>query len=78
MIKLLILVLLYLILFEIYTRLKVFFKETFMLKYCLNRHKTQEMCDEGADAFLPILKFVPDWFATNKILEKLDNFVFFN
>ena len=49
-----------------------------MLKYCLNRYKTQEMCDEGADAFLPILKSVPDWFATNKILENLDNFVFFN
>ena len=33
-----------------------------MLKYCLNRYKTQKMCDKAFDDFLPALKFVPDWF----------------
>ena len=46
-----------------------------MLKYCLHIYKTQEVCDKAVDAFLPILKFVPDWFVTNKLLEKLDNVV---
>ena len=41
-----------------------------MLKYCLNRYKTQEMCNEAVDDFLPTLKFVPDWFFTNKMITK--------
>ena len=35
---------------------------SFTLKYCLDRNKTQEMCDKAIDALLPALKFVPDWF----------------
>ena len=38
-----------------------------MLKYCIDRYKTQEMCDKAVDDFLPTLKFVTDWFHTNKI-----------
>ena len=49
-----------------------------MVKYCLNRYKTQEMSDKAADAFLPTLNSIADWFVTNKRLEKLDNAVFFN
>ena len=45
-------------------------KKTFMLKYCLNRYMTQEMCDKAVDAFPPILKFIPDWFVLNKMLDK--------
>ena len=41
-------------------------------------YKTQEMCDKAVDAFLPKLKFVPDWFVTNKTLEKLDDVVAYN
>ena len=36
-----------------------------MLKYCLNRYKTQEVGDK---ACLPTLKFVPDWSVANKML----------
>ena len=36
------------------------------------------MCDKAADACQSLLKFVPDWFVTNKMLEHLDNAVFFN
>ena len=31
------------------------------------------MCDEAADNWLDALKFIPDWFATSKMLGKLDN-----
>ena len=56
---------------------KVVSKEPFILKNCLNRYKTQEMYDKTIDAFLPTLKFVPDWIVTNKILEKLGNVLSF-
>ena len=72
-IKPLIPVLFYFILFLIDIKLqkyviKVVSKEPFMLKYCLDKYKTQEMCDKAVDAFLPALKFVPDWFVTKKII----------
>ena len=77
LIKLLILVFLCLILFQITTKLKenydkVVSKEPFILKYCLDR------CDKAVDAFLPTLKIVLDWFVTNKTLEKLDDAIFSN
>ena len=56
--------------------IKLFPKKNFILKYCLGRYKTQEIWDEAVDAFLPALKFVPDWFFTSKMIEKLDNAVF--
>ena len=43
-------------------------EDPIMLKYCLNRHKTQELCDKAVDDFLPTLKFILDWFVTNKII----------
>ena len=49
-----------------------------MLKFCLDRYKTQEVCDESDDTCLPALKPTPNCFVANKILEKLDNFVFSN
>ena len=57
---------------------KVVSKEPFMLKYCLDRHKTQEMCDKAVGVCLPALKPVPDWFIMNKMLEKHDNVAFTN
>lgn len=38
----------------------------------LPSYKTQRMYDKTVDAYLPAVKFVPDWFATNKLLKKLD------
>ena len=49
-----------------------------MLKYCLDRCKTQEMCDKAVDFFLPTLKFASDWFVTYKMLQELDDFIFSN
>ena len=57
---------------------KVVSKEFFMLRYCLNRHKTQEMCDKAVDACVSPLKFAPTWFVTNKMLKKYDNVIFSN
>ena len=34
---------------------KVYFKEYFMLKYCLDIYKTQEICDKAVNALLPKL-----------------------
>ena len=36
------------------------------------------MCDKAVDAFLRALIFALDWFAKDKILEKLGNIVFSN
>ena len=49
-----------------------------MLKYCLDRYKTQEICDKAVDNFLQALKLVTDWFVTSKIIKKLadDNILF--
>ena len=47
---------------------KVVFKKPFMLKDCLNRCNTREMCDKAVDVCLPVLKFVPNGFVSNKML----------
>ena len=49
-----------------------------MLKYYLDRYKTQEMCDKSVDTCLLALKLVPDCFVTNKMFQKLGNFVVSN
>ena len=36
------------------------------------------MCGKAVDVCLSVSKFVPDWFATSKMLEILDNVVFSN
>ena len=36
------------------------------------------MFDKAVDAFLPTLKFVPDWFVTNEMFKNLDDVVFCN
>ena len=39
------------------------------LVYCVDRYKTQELSDDC----LAALKFIPNWFATSKILKKFHN-----
>ena len=43
-----------------------------------DRYKTPEMCDNSVVAFLPTLKFVPDWFVTSKTIKSLDDDLFSN
>ena len=49
-----------------------------MLKYCLDRYKTQDAIKMifYDDDFLPTLNFVPDWFVTNKMIKKFYNALF--
>ena len=48
---------------------RVFCEDRFMLIYCPNRYRTQKTCDEAVDFCLRALEFIPDWFATIKILK---------
>ena len=50
---------------------KIVYEDPFKLEYCHDRYKTQEMCHKAVDDFLPALKFVTDWFDTNKMIKKL-------
>ena len=52
---------------------KVVPEDLFILKYCLDRYKTQEMSDKTVDTFLLTLKFVPNWFVISKMIKKLDD-----
>ena len=40
-----------------------------LMLFYQHRYKTQEMWDKVADAFVPTLKFVSDWFVANKLLQ---------
>ena len=48
-----------------------------MLKYCLHKC-TQRICDEAADGCLPALKFVLEWFVSDKMIRKLHEVLFTN
>ena len=41
-------------------------------------NKNQKISDKAVDSHLLALKFVPDWFVTNKMIKKLDNAVLSN
>ena len=47
-----------------------------MLKYCLDRYKTQVTWDEAVDNISRTLTFVPNWFVLSKIIVKNYNTLF--
>ena len=49
-----------------------------MLKYCPDRYKTPKVCREAVDDCVSALKFVPNWFATDKMIKKLHEALFAN
>ena len=60
-------------------------EDPFFKQYCSNRYKTQRMCDEAIDDSLAASKFITDWFAATKMINKLhtawyedDNIPYFN
>ena len=55
---------------------KTVFKEHVLLKYCLDRHKAQKMCDKPLDAFLPVVKFVLNLLVTKIMIKNLDDALF--
>ena len=56
---------------------KVASNNSFMLIYCLDRYKAQDIRDKAIDDFLPTLGFVPDWFVT-RMIKRLDDALFSN
>ena len=48
-------------------------QKLFELKYCLHKYKSQEICKEAVNAYLPLLKFAHDSFVTIKMLKDLGN-----
>ena len=44
-----------------------------MLKYCLYRYKTRDICRTLVNVYPVILRYVPDWFVTPKMLAVLYN-----
>ena len=57
---------------------KLVSNDPYMLKYCLDRYKTQEIGDKAVDVFLPTLKFVLDCFVTSKMIKNLMKKYIFN
>ena len=49
---------------------KVIYKFFFILKYFLDKYKSQKMCDKTVDDYLSTLKFVPGWFVIDKMIRK--------
>ena len=61
---------------------RVLSEDPFLIAYCLDKYKTQRMCDEDS---LAALKFIPDWFVTGKMIKELytalyrdENILYFN
>ena len=44
-------------------------EDPFLIVYCPDKHITQKMCDEAVDNCLAVLKLVPDWFVTSKMIK---------
>ena len=42
---------------------------SFLVVYCLDKNKSQKVCDEAVDDCLAALKLIPDWFLTSKMRE---------
>ena len=55
---------------------KVVSEDCFMVKYCFNRYKTQDMCDKILDVFLPTLTLFLNGWLRNKWLKPRWLFVF--
>ena len=50
---------------------RVVSKDPFFIIYCPDKNKTQRMCDEAADDSLAVLKLIPDWSVTSKMIKEL-------
>ena len=64
---------------------KVVSEDLILIVCYSDKYKTQRMCDEAVDDCLAVLKFIPDWFVTIKMIKNLfialyadDNVLYFN
>ena len=44
-------------------------EDRFSIRYVLDQYKTQRMCDKAVGYCGTALRFVPDWFGTNKMIK---------
>ena len=47
---------------------KIVSDDPFLIVYCPDEDKSQRVCDEAVDDCLAVLKFIPDWFVTSKMI----------
>ena len=50
---------------------KIISDDPFSLRYVPDQYKTQQMCDEAVDDFLPILNFVLNLFVGSRVIKKV-------
>ena len=63
---------LYLVLFLIDIKLReVVSDDSFLIAYYPDNCVTQKMYDKAVDNYIASLKYIPDWFLTNKMIKKL-------
>ena len=51
--------------------MKLLMKIFFLIVYCPDKYIAQKMCAEALDYSLAVLKLIPDWFVTTKMIKKL-------
>ena len=47
------------------------FWRSFLISYCLDKHKTRRICDEADGDSLAALKLIPEWLVASKMIKKL-------
>ena len=59
--------------------------DPFSLRYVPNQYKAQQICNKAVHDCIAALKFIPDWFVTNKMINKIftalhagENILYFN
>ena len=50
---------------------RVVSEDLFLIVYCINKYKTQRMCDKAVDDSLAAFKYIADWFVTSKMIKEL-------
>ena len=48
---------------------RVVSEDLFLIVYCPDKHKTQKTYGEAVDDCVAVLKFIPDWFVTSKMIK---------
>ena len=51
-------------------------KDALLIVWCPNKYITQRMCNEAFDDSLAVLKSIPDWCVTSKMINFLNFYCF--
>ena len=50
---------------------RVISEDSFLIVYCSDQYKAQQMCDKAVDNSLAALKLIADWLITSKMIKKV-------